>query len=255
MQKQKTMVLGTLVESSASTLLSIDDVKTRQSRFVLSGLEDEQKVHREIDYSWLPLCADTYQISPDIQDYIFVSVPILSIDIPNRNLQAFSMLEVSNWDMNQGKATYKTFIGKPTYTNHKNNTIPNLAKGVHFDSSLEYVPAFNLYKVKVLLGFCRQKDAGLCEAIEANEGVTGYSMGAMVDVFLDSVSGKYIGLKDPTYQANKGKIDPKTQVLRYLLCTGATFFETSCLGDFGRGDPGEPPADHTATPDATIVLK
>lgn len=251
---EKTMVLGTTVSSQQSRLLSLDDVSRKDQSFVVaSGGGGEMKSFREIDYSWLPLCADTYKISANIEDYIFVGVPIISCDIPNRNLQAFPFLEVSSWDVNQGKSVYQTFVGKPTYTNHKNNTIPHLAKGVHFDSSLEFVPKYNIYKINVLLGFDKKKDPGLTEAIAKQKGVTGYSMGAMVETFLDTVTGKFIGLKDPEYNRYKGQIDPKTGRLRYLCCVGVTYFETSCLGDFGRGDPGEPPADHTATSDVIFV--
>ncbi len=235
--------------------MKLDDVSSKLPNFVIASDEgSSNRTFKEIDYSWLPLCSETYKISANIEDYIFVSVPIITCDVPNRNLQAFPFLEVSSWDVNQGKPVYGTFVGKPTYTNHKNNTVPHLAKGVHFDSALEYVPSMELYKINVLLGFDKVKDPGLCHAIANNIEVTGYSMGAMVETFLDTVSGRFIGLKDPEYVRNRGRIDPATGMLRYLCCVGATFFETSCLGDFGRGDPGEPPADHTATNNNSVYL-
>jgi hypothetical protein len=247
MKTQKTMVLGTSIETQESRLVKLDDISRTGTSFVVA--HEDNKTFMEIDYSWLPLCSDSYKISPKIEDYIFVSVPIITADVPNRNLQAFPFLEVSSWDINQGRPVYKTFVGKPTYTNHKNNTIPHLAKGVHFDSTLDYADKYGLYKINVLLGFDKTKDPGLTDAIQQNKGVTGYSMGAMVETFLDTISGKFIGLNDPEYKKNRGSIDKSTGKLRYLCCVGATFFETSCLGDFGRGDPGEPPADHTATSD------
>lgn len=252
-QDNKTIVLGTTVSSEETKICNIDDIKKGKSQFVLaSEVSPDFKTFKEVDYSWLPLCSDTYEISPDIQDYIFVQVPIITADVPNRNLQAFPFLEITSWDVNQGCPVYKTFIGKPTYTNHKNNTIPHLAKGVHFDSTLEFVPKYGLYKINVLLGFDKKKDPGLCEAIVNNKGVTGYSMGAMVETFLDTHSGKFIGLNDPEYKKHKGTLS-KDGILRYLCCVGATYFETSCLGDFGRNDPGEPPADHTAVSD--VIFK
>jgi hypothetical protein len=245
------MVLGSTVDSQESRLIQLDKINERHSQLIIATSGGQ--TFQEIDYSWLPLCADTYKISPNVQDYVFVSVPIITADVPNRNLQAFPFLEVSAWDVNQGSPVYKTFVGKPTFTNHKNNTIPHLAKGVHFDSTLEYVPNYDIYKINVLLGFDRVKDPGLCDAIVSNKGVTGYSMGAMVETFLDTVSGRFVGLNDPEYKKYRGTIDKNTGLLRYLCCVGATFFETSCLGDFGRGDPGEPPADHCATSD--VIFK
>ena len=244
---EKTMILGTVVEAEYARICKLDDV--RENQFVLASGEGGTQTFLEIDYSWLPLCSETYKISPNVEDYIFAQVPIITSEIPNRNLQSFPFLEISSWDVNQGTPIYKTFVGKPTYTNHKNNTIPHLAKGVHFDSTLELVPKYNIYKINVLLGFDKTKDPGLCEAILKNKEVNGYSMGAMVSTFLDTVSGKFIGLNDPEYKKHRGEIDKVTGRLRYLCCIGSTFFETSCLGNFGRGDPGEPPADHSATSD------
>lgn len=242
------LILGSTIPAERTSFLQLDDVRKNQSCVLANQAAPTNVRYRELDYSWLPMASDAYQISPNIQDYIFVAVPIISCQIPNRNLQAFDFMEVSSWDVNQGRPVYRTFIGKPTYTNHKNNTIPHMAKGVHFDSTLDYVPKYGLYKINVLLGYDKAKDPGLCEAIVANKGVTGYSMGAMVETFLDSVTGKFIGLNDPEYKKGKGSIT-KDGKLRYLSCMGVTFFETSCLGDFGRGDPGEPPADFTATSD------
>ena len=254
MAQGQTIVLGSAVEAEYSKLCKLDDARGNQ--FVIASENNgESKTFHEIDYSWLPLCADTYKISSNIEDYLFTQVPIITCDIPNRNLQSFPMLEVSSWDVNQGSPVYKTFVGKPTYTNHKNNTIPHLAKGVHFDSTLDYVPKYDIYKINVLLGFDKKKDPDLCAAIVANKGVTGYSMGAMVSEFLDTVSGKFIGLNDPEYKKHRGAIDRVTGTLRYLSCVGATFFETSCLGDFGRGDPGEPPADDSASAANSHVFK
>lgn len=244
------LVLGSTVPSGSSSFLKLDDVRKNQSCVLANSDAPAQARYRELDYSWLAMASDSYQISPNIQDYIFVAVPIISCQIPNRNLQAFDFMEVSSWDVNQGRSVYSTFVGKPTYTNHKNNTIPHMAKGVHFDSTLDFVPKYGLYKINVLLGFDKQKDPGLCEAIAKNDGVTGYSMGAMVETFLDSVTGQMIGLNDADYKKGKGQVTKEQAKLRYLSCMGVTFFETSCLGDFGRGDPGEPPADFTATSDS-----
>jgi hypothetical protein len=71
-----------------------------------------------IDYSWLKGASETYQISPDIKDYILSEVPIVSCDFPNRNLHSFPMSEVSYFDPRFGQFVYKTFTGKPTYADH-----------------------------------------------------------------------------------------------------------------------------------------
>ncbi|MCH7990307.1 MAG: hypothetical protein IID46_14290 [Planctomycetes bacterium] len=43
---------------------------------------------RDIDVSWLAAAAETYQISPDIRDYIIVDIPSVTVDIP------FSVVEI-----------------------------------------------------------------------------------------------------------------------------------------------------------------
>ena len=185
-----------------------------------------------LDYSWLKGASDTYQISPDINSYLFTEVPIVTVGYPNRNLHAFSMEEVSYFDPRFGKFVYQTFTGKPTYADHSNTDFTK-AKGVHFDASLRKVPGWDVWKIYVLLGYCREKDPSLVNKIERGQR-RGYSMGAWVSAFVNSITGQITN-------GNKAlKYPPGTVcdgILSYSQCCGVDYFETSSV---------ESPADVSA---------
>ena len=212
-----------------------------------------------IDISWLPAAADTYKISADPNDYILVDVPIVTVDVPNRNMQAFPFEEVAYFDPTYGKQIYKTFIGKPAHINHENGD-PLRAKGVHFDASMEYVPDYDLYKIRVLTGWDRTKDPHLIAQILSGKR-PGFSMGSMVSAFVCSVCGAMdtnsnpCRHMDPRLGLRKGmlwshttdrKVDPHQSEayaaadvqLIYQMCCGANFIEISSVDD---------PADPSAT--------
>lgn len=138
---------------------------------------------------WLPFAADKYEISSDIRDYIMVPVNIVPTDLPNRNMVAFPMQELSEWSPRDGAISYQTWKGKPTHVEHINRDWTK-AKGAVMDVSMQPMHGRqgNLFKVMALCGFDRSKDAAL-----ANDILTGkrrnYSMGAMVDQYSCSVCG------------------------------------------------------------------
>ena len=194
----------------------VDDIDRKRTVARINGTN--------IDYSWLKGASETYQISSDIKDFVLTEVPIITVDFPNRNLHAFSFEEISYFDPRFGQFVYKTFVGKPTYADHNNKNFVE-AKGVHFDSSLRYVPGWNVWKIYVLLGYDRTKDATLARQIEKGQRRS-YSMGAWVSFFMSSVNGQLANgtqpLKYPSGTITNG-------VLAYSLCAGCEFFETSSV--------------------------
>lgn len=185
-----------------------------------------------IDYSWLKGASETYQISADIRDFLIQEVPIVTVDIPNRNLHEFPFSEISYFDPRFGQFVYKTFIGKPTFADH-NNKVFTEAKGVHFDASLRYVPGWDVWKIYVLLGYDRTKDTVLARQIEKGQRRS-YSMGAWVSYFLSSLTGQIENGNQPLKYPKGTVYDGE---LSYSRCTGCEFFETSSV---------EGPADVTA---------
>lgn len=177
-----------------------------------------------IDYSWLKGASETYQISANINDYILQEVPIITVDFPNRNLHAFSFDEISYFDPRFGQFVYKTFVGKPTFADHNNKNFVE-AKGVHFDSSLRYVPGWNVWKIYVLLGYDRTKDTVLARQIEKGTRRS-YSMGSWVSYFLNSITGQLSNGSQPL-KYPKGSVH--NGVLSYDNCSGCEYFETSSV--------------------------
>jgi len=192
-----------------------------------------------IDVSWLPMAAEQYQISADIKDYVINEIPIVTVGIPNRNLDAFPYDEITSFNPEIGRLVYQTFIGKPTHIDHQNRD-PRQAKGVMFDSSLQKL-ADGRYKIIVLAGWDRTKDRDLVNSILRRER-TGYSMGALVG-FTEcsypgckaaSPNGK-IACRHQDYGRGKGRVMEGQLV--YENCFRVNFIETSNVSD---------PADHMA---------
>ena len=211
-----------------------------------------------IDVSWLQAASDTYNISADPRDYVLVDVPIVTVDIPNRNMQAFPYEEVTYFDPMLGSMVYQTFKGKACHMDHDNQD-PLKAKGIHFDAALEFIPEYDVWKIRVLTGWDRTKDKHLVDSI-INHKRTGFSMGAVCSAFVCSICGvidtninpcRHLtthqgGGKGSLWDANSnnrltsnralGKAEET--LLAYQLCLGVNYFETSSVTD-----PADPSAD------------
>lgn len=212
--------------------------KGKQS-LVLAG---DSLIRGNIDVSWLDAASETYAISGDPRDYVLVDIPIVTVDVPNRNLQAFPFEEVSYFDPLYGRMVYQTFNAKPCHQDHDNKD-PLRAKGVIFDSSLEKVPAYGIWKIRILSGWDRTKDRNLVEAIVRKKR-TGYSMGALVENFVCSNCGQIdTNMKKCPCMAKyggPGHVMPNGNLV-YQQCVGANFIENSSVDD---------PADITAETEA-----
>jgi hypothetical protein len=194
-----------------------------------------------IDISWLPLAAEKYHISPDIKDYIINEIPIVTVDVPNRNLDAFTFDAVSAFNPDIGRIAYQTFISKPTHRDHDNKDIRK-ARGVHLDASLQKL-ANGQYKIVVLAAWDRTKDPEMIAQMLRGDRL-GFSMGAFVGYTECSYPG--CGATSPNgriacshMQHGKGKGQVVNGQLLYENCFNLNYIETSIL-------PGVCPADHTA---------
>ena len=176
---------------------------------------------RPIDTTWLKAASSAYRISDDISDYIFVPVPIVTVDIPNRNMQCFPLEEVTAWDTDSGRVVYQTFIGKPLFLDHHNED-PRKSRGIILDSVLRYISEYDLWKIVILTAWDRTKDKDVANHI-LNDKKCEYSMGAMVNRFIEFPSGKKVTPKD-----TRGYID-KNGNLVYHNCLNSHYFETSLI--------------------------
>ncbi len=194
---------------------------------------------RQIEIDWLPAAAKQYHLSEDINDYVINEVPIVAIDLPNRNLDAFGFQEMTCFNPQQGRLTYKTFIGKPTHQEHDNTDITK-AKGLHLDAQLQQGPN-GLWHIVVLAAWDRTKDNKLATAI-LNKEKSGFSMGALVDFTRCSVPGcgetsstGHIACSHHKNGQNKGGIT-EDGFLVYEDCMGCNFIEMSEVGDPAQYD-------------------
>ena len=154
----------------------LEVARTNDGRIVCASPE-LRKSYAEVDISWLPFCAEKYQISPEISDYVLIDVPIVVADYPNRNMDAFTYKELTDWRTAIGRTAYQTFVGKPVHQDH-DNQVDDRAKGVILDAT--FIEFQGQPHVKILKAFCRQKDERLAKLVQERNRV-GHSMGALVE--------------------------------------------------------------------------
>jgi len=204
-------------------------------------------LHRyPVDTSWLPAAAPMYSISGNIKDYVVSAIPIITSNVPNRNLQCMTTSELFRFHPSFGRVAHKTFVGKPTHKNHQNKDLLQ-AKGVNLDAIAVSIPKYNLYKIVVLSGFDRTKDPELAEAI-LKKDIRSFSMGAWVTFFQCAICGSNLSKAECVCQKlySLGGITPDKKLV-YMDLIGIDFFENSALDI--------PPADYTARSDVIFDLR
>lgn len=184
-----------------------------------------------VDFSWLKAASEAYNISDDPRDYVLAEMPIVHVDVPNRNCDAFPYEEVSRFSTVLGCPVYKSFVGKPSHAEHDNKD-PLKAKGVNFDAALVKTASpigVDLWTIMVLSGFDRTKDRALANAIAKGER-SAYSMGALVDETRCSICKGVTsnGRACQCIGARKGTIIQGR--LKYDLCYGVNYIENSSVG-------------------------
>ena len=142
-----------------------------------------------IDVSWLPGAAEAYSISPDLRDYVVMPCVTIVSELPNVNGDAMSAAELLAFNPNEGRQAYRSFIGKPTYREHRENTIFNKAKGVILDAYMEPLPRYRRVKLVELLAFDRTKDPDLANRILTKQ-INTASMGVFFSSYRCSISNR-----------------------------------------------------------------
>lgn len=215
--------------------------KTRPFEVNAGAVQNSSNFLKPVDISWLEGASRTYKTSDDISDYLIVDIPavtVCGVGMPNKNYQAFTTEEVMTFHPLQGRYGFQTFIGKGCHYEH-NNKDPEKAKGIIFDAVMIPVPGYiyPVFKISILAGWDRTKDPDLVGAIASGER-TGYSMGSIVNAFIDSITGKVVAPDNirPYRRGQEVDVGGKNR-LCYHLCTGAYFFEISSVAQ---------PADVTA---------
>ena len=172
---------------------------------------------------WLPMAAKEYDISKNIKDYVMVIVPSIVSDLPNTNGTAIQGKELLKFRPYFGLPAYKTFKGKPTFVEHKNDVITD-AKGVILDTVITPLLGYGkgLLKVVKLLAWDRLKDRELANDI-ASKRINAYSMGSYFESF-DMSDGSY-----PSQEKLKQKLIVNGNKLVYRNIRNITGFECSSV--------------------------
>lgn len=184
---------------------------------------------------WLPAAAEKYNISANLNDYILIPVPSIITDLPNTNGDSASREELMEFNPEQGRLVYKTWVGKPTYEEHANKDHTK-AKGVILDTMLKPVTGYagNHLKLIKLLAFDRTRDPKLCNDILRGE-INTYSMGMLFKYFTCSICGHIVhsprdSMCVHTNPRRKTYMQPNGQ-LAFRRCHKITGFECSAVRD------------------------
>ena len=184
---------------------------------------------------FLPFAAEHYHISPNIRDYILVPIPAMFSYLPNTNGDSLTTEELTSFKPDIGRLMYKTFQGMPTCYEHSNKDLTK-ARGIIFDAFLRKVVGFGagrVYKLVLLLGFDRTKDAQLTNDILTRKS-NAYSVGFGYTAYKCAVCGHEVSqrafnrpcvhtrFKQPTYRDDMGR-------LNYRHCLNAKGVECSSV--------------------------
>lgn len=154
-----------------------------------TDLEKEPEHVAKIDTSWLPFAAKTYHISPRLEDYLVVNIPLCPSDLPNRNGVAFPIEELVKYQPPPiSRQVYKAWSGCPMHLEHDNEDCTK-AIGVIFDTSLRQIKGYGDGKhwaVMGLVGIDKTKHPEIAQKFMNGEMNTG-SMGCTADSFTCSV--------------------------------------------------------------------
>jgi hypothetical protein len=180
--------------------------------------------------TWLPGAAKAYEISRNIEDYIFVPVITMPSDLPNRNGVGFPLRELTAFSIDEGCLAYQTFKGKRVHVEHKND-VPTESLGAIADVSLRKLNGYGggkVWKLVELLAIDRSKNPTYAQMVLSGERNT-YSMGAWVDGYTCSVCNAELGKCGHLSVKNARDFHEVDGKLAFRQVYGIKGFETSIV--------------------------
>jgi hypothetical protein len=201
-------------------------------RFASVTAPNNSALSRGIDLRWLRSAADTYKISPDPRDYVVWEVPLVTADIPNRNGDMISTIELGYYNPIYGRTGSAGWIGKPTHHMHQNND-PAAAKGVIFDSQI--FKRGPMRHVVMALAFDRTKDPQLV-AETLREAHPGFSMGTL----LVAASCSICGLRTNGIEHCRTHNGPNNEMKMKLFGTRLSYETLHLINPFEASKVGSP---------------
>lgn len=212
---------------------NLKPLKKVTANLVKANIEDSKTIG-----SWLPLAAEKYKVSSNLEDYVVVPVCIMPSDLPNRNGIAFPYKQLLSFNPNPyvKRVAYKTWEGSPTFLEHDNEDYEK-AKGVIFAVTMTAIAGAegNIHRVICLCGFDRTKDEDLYNKIKSGKLST-YSMGSFCEDYRCNICGKtygqggceHVSVNKPEFKVYQTKDGNK---LAYYEAIDVCGFETSAVSD------------------------
>ena len=206
--------------------------------------QEEQKVVQALNIlskDTLRAVAKIYNISDNVNDYIFAVCRALTAEVPNNNGDNFQHEELTRFSPNHRCLVYQTFRNDPLHIEHA-ATNPKTARGYIPDA--HYVTADEKDRhVLTVVALDTKKDPPLAEGMLSGE-VDKFSMGCICDQVRCSICAHVANsdrdLCDHLKWYKMAKIDGK---LVYEDCLGVEYQELSVVGN---------PADPKATTQALL---
>lgn len=147
------------------------------------------EIVNHMDLGWLPFAAPVYHISPRIEDYVIMTIPICPSDFPNRNGIGFPLKElVAFQPPPMNRRVFEAWKGCPLHLEHDNEDCTK-AYGVVLDTALKRITGYGQdehWKVMGLIGVDKNKHPDIAQKVLSGELNTG-SMGALANDFSCSV--------------------------------------------------------------------
>jgi hypothetical protein len=183
---------------------------------------------------WLPAAAKEYKISPKLQDYVIVPIPVMIIGIPNTNGDAVTIQEFLRFNPKMGMQAFKTFRGKPCFHEHDNKNITK-AKGVNLDCYIRPLKGFGngkYWKLVLLSAYDRTKDPMLANSIltkENNAYSIGYYFSSYTCSYCNHIYGQSPGSKPCAHTLPRKPTYELDGRLVYRKCHDVVGFENSSV--------------------------
>lgn len=183
----------------------------------------------------LKAVAKVYNISDNIDDYIFPVPRAVTADVPNNNGDCFQHIELTRFSPNHRCMVYETFKNDPLHVEHAADN-PKTARGYLPDA--HYVTDTPDDKhVLTVVAMDTNKDAPLAEGLLSGD-IDSFSMGCICESVRCSICGKVAhsdrDLCDDLRWYKMSKINGK---LCYEDCLGVEYQELSVVGN-----PADPKA-------------
>lgn len=201
---------------------------------------------------WLPFAAKSYNISPNVEDYVLLPTIAMLNDLPNRNTVAFPLDQLVGWHRDAGMPAYRLWKGQPAFYEHANDDHTK-ALGLVLDSAMRRLDGYGvsqrtglpLHKLILLTAVDRNRAPSQAGRVMSGDLRT-TSMGAYVTGYTCSKCKAALG--DCSHLNPKAPYDfyiDKDNELVFRNIAGPTPFENSLV---------ETPAYHMAVSDIALDM-